>query len=215
MKTKAHFTLLRILFVKILLVIILFTIVSIATFITIGYFAASKPVSYLPDIHDGDLKPYTSDVNEVGLKSSWYKLSANKYGRVTIKTLGGEGIMSDLAYYSAYEGVKDNWGLVNVSVKLSSDSTISIMGDGPLDTHVRILLTVHNNMSRIEVNIKTLYSKNTIVWREALIAAFDVNVSEVYRKNRQVDVQSFDSEYWLQRQGVRFGNGLRSAWQMD
>jgi hypothetical protein len=76
---------------------------------------------------------------------------------------------------------------------------------------VKILLTAHNNIPNIDVNIKTHYSKNTIVRREALVATFDVKVSEVYRKNRQVDVESFDSEYWLQRQGVRFGSGYRSA----
>jgi hypothetical protein len=211
MKTKTFLAYLRKLFIRILVLIIVFTIVSITTFITIGYFAASKPVSYLPEFHGGDLKPFTSDGNQIDLKSQWYDLLADKSGRVTIKTLGGEVILSNLTYYSAYDGVKDDWGLDNVSVKLSSDSTISIIGEGPLGTHIGISLTIHNDIPKIDVNIKTHYSKNTTVWREALVAAFEVNVSEVYRKNRQVDVQSFDSEYWLQKQGVRFGNGNRSA----
>lgn len=211
MKIKTFVTYLRKLFIRIVLLVLLFTIVSLATFITIGYFAAARPVSYLPEIHVGDLKPFISDGNQIGLKRPWYELYADKYGRVTIKTPGGEVIMSNLTYYSAYEGVDDDWGLDDISVKLTSDSTISIGGKGPLDVHVRILLTVHNDIPKIDVNIKTQYSKNTTVWREALVAAFDVNVSEVYRKNRQVDVESFDSEYWLQRQGVRFGNGVRSA----
>ena len=211
MITKTFVMRLQKLFIRIVLWVLLFTSVSIATFITLGYFAASKPVSYLPGIHESDLEPYASGVNQIELKRSWYELFVDEYGRVTIKTIEGEVIMSNLTYYSAYEGVNDDWGLDNISLKLTSDSIISIMGEGPLDVLVRILLTIHNDIPKIDVNIKTLYSKNTIVRREALVAAFDVKVSEVYRKNRQVDVESFDSEYWLQRQGVRFGSGYRSA----
>jgi len=162
-------------------------------------------------MYESDLKPYPPGVNQIELKRSWYELFVDEYGRVTIKTLEGEVVMSSLTYYSSYEGVNNDWGLDNISVKLSSDSTISIMGEGPMGVLVKILLTAHNNIPNIDVNIKTHYSKNTIVRREALVATFDVKVSEVYRKNRQVDVESFDSEYWLQRQGVRFGSGYRSA----
>ena len=211
METKTFVIYLGKLFIRIVLLVLLFIAVSVATFITMGYFVASKPVSYLPGMHESDLKPYPSGSNQIEIKRPWYELSVDEYGRATIKTPEGEVIMSNLTYYSAYEGVSDDWGLDNISVKLTNDSIISITGEGPLDVHVGISLTVHNDIPKIEVNIKTLYGKNTIVLREALVAAFDVNVSEIYRKNRQIDIQSFDSEYWLQRQGVRFGSGLRSA----
>jgi hypothetical protein len=202
---------LRKLIIRIVSWVLLFTSVSIAALITLGYFDASKPVSYLPEMHESDFVPHPSGVNQIKLKRPWYELFVDEYGKVTIKTLEGKVIMSSLTYYSAYEGANYDWGLGNISVKLASDSTISIMGEGPLGVLVKILLTVHNDIPKIDVNIKTLYSKNMIVRREALVAGFDVKVSEVYRKNRQVDVESFDSEYWLQRQGVRFGSGYRSA----
>ncbi|MBE9510641.1 MAG: hypothetical protein IMY71_07175 [Bacteroidetes bacterium] len=202
---------LRKLIIRIVLWFLLFSSLSIATFITNGYFVASKPVSYLPEMRESDLVPQPSGVNQIELKRSWYELFVYEDGRVTIKTLKGEVILSSLTYYSSYEGVNDDWGLDNISVMLTSDSTISIIGEGPFDVLVRILLTAHNYIPKLDVNIKTIYSKNTIVRREALVAAFDVKTSEVYRKNRQVDVESFDSEYWLQQQGLRFGSGYRSA----
>jgi len=199
------------LIIKIVLGILSLTSVTIVTFLILGYFAASKPVSYLPEIHVSDLVHYPSGANQIKLLRAWYELFVDEDGRVTVKTIEGEVIMSNLMYYSAYLDGKDDWGLDNISVKLTSDSTISIIGEGSLDVLVKILLTAHNDIPKIDVNIKTLYSQNTIIMREALVAAFDVKVNEVYLKNSQIDVEPLVSEYWLQRQGVRFGCGDRSA----
>jgi hypothetical protein len=176
-----------------------------------GYFVASKHLSYLPEIHQIDLKPHSTGLNKIELKNSIYILQAGENGSIVVKTTGGDTIMSNLSYYSSYMGTKEKWGMDNISEKRTSDSTVSISGEGPLGVLVSIILTVPDNKPRLDINIKTHYSINTVVRRESLVAGFNVSVSEVYRKNRQVDVGSFDSEYWLQRQGVRFGSGDRSA----
>jgi hypothetical protein len=184
---------------------------SIAILITLGYFSASKPVSYLPEIYPNDLKLHPDSINQIELKNSKYILLVEANGRVIVKTIEGENIMSSLTYYASYEGTNEKWGLDKTSAKLTSDSTISISGEGPMGVLVSLLLTVPKDKPKLDVNIKTLYSINTVVRRESLVAGFDVSVSEIYKKNRQVDVESFDSEYWLQRQGVRFGSGYKSA----
>ena len=97
-------------------------------------------------MHESDMEIYASGVNQIELKRSLYKLFVDEYGRATIKTLEGEVILSNLTYYSAYEGVNDDWGLDNISVMLTSDSIILIIGEGPLDVLVRILLTIHNDI---------------------------------------------------------------------
>lgn len=196
---------------KILFWIFLLTSVFLVTFILLGYFAASKPITYLSDMHAIVLESYPSGINQIELESSWYKLLVDENGKVAVKTFEGEIIMSSLEYYSVYEGTNNNWGLKDVSVRLSNDSTISITGNGPMDVFVNVFLTVHKNLPKIDLYIKTHYNLSTIVLREALVAKFDVPLSEVYLKNRKIDVAPFDSEYWLQRQGVRFGHGDRSA----
>ena len=145
------------------------------------------------------------------LSNRWYILNVDENGRVMVETPEGEVIMSDLTYYAAYDGADENWGLDNISVKSVSDSTVSVFGAGALDVQVNVLLTVHKNAPKIDVNIRTHYNLSTVVRREALVAQFDVPVSEVYLKNRKTDVKTFNSEYWLQRQGVRFGTGSRSS----
>lgn len=196
---------------KILLGFVLVVAISLILFIIQGYFSEFKPVSYLPEMNTINLDQYQSGVNQTKLESPWYILLVDEDGGVTIKTLEGEVIISNLTYYAVCEGTNNNWGLDNVSVKLNCDSIISIQGEGPLAVLVNILLTVHKDLPKIDVDIKTRYNINTIVRREALVAEFDVPVSEVYRKNRQIDIKSFDSEYWLEREGVRFGRGSRSA----
>ena len=107
--------------------------------------------------------------------------------------------------------MEEKWGIDNISVSLFNDSTVLIKGEGQSGTDIRLTLTVPKTNPLLDVSIKTKYSKSTIVNRETLVLAFDVPVNEVYLKNRQIDTSDFDSEYWLQKQGVRLGKGDRSA----
>lgn len=197
---------------RILFCIVIFAVVSVLFLAIWGYFTAVKNRTYLPEIQSGDLELYPAGLNHIELKNPWYILSVDEYGKVTVKTSEGEIIMSSLTYYSAYEGALEKWGLDDVSVKLDNDSTISILGEGRKGVLVNVLLTVRKNIPKVDVNIRTHYNVNVIVNREALIAKFDVPLSEVYLKNGKIDIKPhFDTEYWLQRQGVRFGAGSRSS----
>lgn len=196
---------------RILLCFLLLVSIFIIVYILIGYYAALTPISYLPEIHSNNIRPFKNDSNQIVLKSSGYILLVDEKGDLSIRTIQGDVIMSSLTYYASYEGTNDTWGLDSTAVKLISDTTISIMGKTHLGVLVSILLTAHKNEPKIDIHTTTRYKMNTVVRREALIAGFDVPVCEVYRKNRQVDTDNFDPEYWLQRQGVRFGKGDRSA----
>jgi hypothetical protein len=186
-------------------------VISVISFLVSGYYTASKPISYLPEIDTFDLESCPSGINIIELKTPWFVLITDEYGKVAVKTPQGEIIMSSLTFFSSYEGMGDNWGLKDISVKLSNDSTISISGKDPSDVFVYESFTIHNKVPKMDVNIRTHYNSNLTINREALVAKFDVPVTEVYLKNRKIDFGPFDSEYWLQRQGVRFGIGSRSS----
>jgi hypothetical protein len=182
-----------------------------AVILLIGYHAASKPVSYLPIYPSGDSRPYQKGRDNLELKSSSYILFVNSNGCVIVKTTAGDTIMSDLTYYADYEGAKETWGLKNSDSKLTSDTTVLLTGEVSQGEDVSMLLTVHKNKPNLDVNIISHYNATTIVRRESLVARFKVAVSEVHMKNRKDDINPFAAEYWLQRQGVRFGEGDRSA----
>ncbi len=60
-------------------------------------------------------------------------------------------------------------------------------------------------------SVLTKYKKQVNVLREALLFDFDVPVTDVYRKNRMIHDSDFQDEYWLDKEGVKFGTGTRSA----
>lgn len=180
-------------------------------FLLLGYHAASRSFSYLPYTNSIDNDTSLSTLNQIIVKNQWFYLVVDNSGRIAVKTPESENIMSGLHYYSSYEGQGETWGLTNVHVKLNNDSTIHISGSGSSGVFVEETFTINNRVPRIDISINTQYSTNTIVNREVLVARFEVPVTEVYLKNRKREIAPFDTEYWLQRQGVRFGNGSRSA----
>ena len=175
-----------------------------------GFFAASKRVSYLPVVDSTDMV-INSDTSSPELKSTGYKVKISKDGRIMVRNTAGEEIISSLVYYAFFERANEKWGLDNTTTKLTSDTTVSIAGTGPLGVQVNILLTAPAGKSRLDVNVTSRFNNKTVVRREALVSGFDVPVTEVYKKNGQIDFTSFDDEYWLLQEGVRFGNGNRSA----
>jgi hypothetical protein len=152
---------------RLLLWFLIFLTMALLLFIILGYFAALKPVSYLPETNTVDLGSYSMAKNKIKLSNRWYILNVDENGRVMIETPEGATIMSGLTYYAAYEGTDERWGLGNISVKPVSDSTVSILGEGAFDALVNVLLTVHKNTPKMDVNIKTHYNSGTLIRREA------------------------------------------------
>lgn len=181
------------------------------TIILAGYYKAVRPVSWLPEIQLNVIDRGFDDSETRELGNIHYRLIVDINGNIMVRNVEGESILSDFLYYVFHDGAAEKIGLRNISVNQTSDTTIFITGRGLSDTDIEISLTVPATKPRLDVNVVTRYSKQTKVNREALVALFDVPVSEVYKKNRQTDTGPFKSEYWLDRQGVRFGHSDRSA----
>ena len=75
---------------------LILAIVTVIIFMLLGYYEASKPVSYLPEIKSNALKTFSYEGNQVKLESQWYKLLVDANGNVNIKTPEGEDIISNL-----------------------------------------------------------------------------------------------------------------------
>ncbi len=175
------------------------------------YQAALKPISYLPEIMIEDLVFSSNDKAQIDLSNDFFKLLVDPEGIVTITTVKDETIISGLFYYALHENCNEKIGLENVIVRKVNNRTILINGSSENGEQIEIELSADDNIPKLEIHVNSRYQKNTVVIREALIAKFDVPVNEVYRKNRQVDEKSFEAEYWLDKQGIRFGKGERSA----
>lgn len=195
---------------RILFLLAVVGFIFIVIFLVKGYYSASKSISYLPE--NIYFSPSSLlDANHVEIKTPWYILLVDPIGRIKIKTLKGDTILSDLRYYSEYEGKKGIWGLTNVIVQRKNDSTITILGNVSKNEIINISLAVHKSLPKLDLNIDARYLQNTIISREALVASFNIPVTEVYLKNRKSDKANFEPEYWLNKEGVLFGCDERSA----
>ena len=176
-----------------------------------GYFSASKPVSFLPEISLQKLDSLPQGTNKIILKNPWFVLIADEYGKLAVTTNDEEVIMSGLTYYSYCDGSVDNIGLKEISVLPVNDSTLSITGKASPNVSVTEIFTLHKKIPSLDVRVRTRYNSDIVVKREALIARFDIPPIEVYLKNRIIGTQPLDPEYWLGDQGVRFGKDSRSC----
>ena len=191
--------------------ILLILLLSLTSLVIYGYFDAKYPASYLPQINSGNLTRFTPGEGKINFTNDWYILEVDASGAISVRSTGGETIMSGLTYYSDYKESGESYGLKNITVGLNNDSIIVIQGSGANGVLTNMLLKVSRINPRIDVSIYTEYKYNTTVQREALILKYNVPVSEVYLKNRKVDSKPFEREYWLQKQGVRFGSEWKSS----
>ncbi|MEO6136659.1 MAG: hypothetical protein ABIP35_16010 [Ginsengibacter sp.] len=191
--------------IKILFYLFLTCLFSLILFLWIGYRSASTPISFLPGIPPKLL--LASDISQNSLQQSTkdYLLLVDSSGQVTLKSNTGKVLISRLTYFAEIEGEGEQWGLNNIVVNKINDSSINIEGQGGNKSTVNLLITAHVNSHKLDFKVNTSYSRNTLVTRQSLVFKLNVSLSEVYLKNRKVDANNFEDEYWLQNEGARFG----------
>ena len=183
--------------------------ILIAFIIILGYQKSDVPVSYLSEIGNSHGKKFDNGQKVVELGNDWYKLIVDKTGNIMIKAADNRIIISCLSYNAEYEG-SEMATLSNVSVWLETDSTAIIEGNINKKARVRIIVSAKSDDPEANFVIQTRYYDSTTVIREALVAYYDVPVTEVYNKSRQIDVERFHREYWLGNEGLKLGSGSRS-----
>lgn len=195
-----------------IVVVILVSVIFLFTYFAfLGYFSEKKETSYLPDF-DKRSRSKSSERNEtVELSNQWYRLRVAKSGNVQVDNLNGETILAGLTYFYDYENGRNGSQLQDISVKILNDSVITINGMSGDDVNVTISLTVCRNRQKLDVSVKSSYLNNITVLRESLIAEFNNPVSVVFLKNSETETRPFADEYWVDKQGVQFGEGEASA----
>jgi len=175
-----------------------------------GYNSALKPVSLLGDLPKSfDQKEVTGEP-VIEISNRWFSLNARLSGKIEVMATGGRQLMSDLVYYAqTASGV--TIGLKNGKVEKVNDSVLTINGIYSDIGDVSIVLLVHQVIPSLEISVSTKYLRTEEVEREAILAKFSLPVSEVYTKNRKIENKDLEPEYWLDKEGVCFGQGETSA----
>lgn len=87
---------------------------------------------------------------------------------------------------------------------------LKLTGETPFAT-VEVVFYLTTDSPMLHINITTTYKQDVQVFYEDLLLRFEPEVNKVYRKNRKTDTRRFQNTYWLDRQGVQFGEGNESA----
>ena len=71
---------------------------------------------------------------------------------------------------------------------------------------VKLLLRCNKNTPEIDLKVSRRYKKSVEVSRSALLLDYALPLQEVFRANRKSDTNSFQNEYWLDKQGFTLSN---------
>lgn len=79
------------------------------------------------------------------------------------------------------------------------------------------LIAVHlkieaDSSSKLNFSATREYLQQIFIVREAVVIEASDKISEVYRSNRQSDTHNFQDEYWLDKEGAKFGEKERSIY---
>src|SRR6185436_7845215 len=67
-----------------------------------------------------------------------------------------------------------------------------------------------STQEEIKINVESTYKKDVKVIRDAMLLKMAQPLKEVYRRNSILDTAYFQNEYWLNKEGARFGSGTNT-----
>jgi hypothetical protein len=182
-----------------------------AGFAITGYHKADFPQSYLPDHEAWNRGGHIPDNEIVKIENPWYTLKIYSSGSLTVNSRDNKPILSGMAYHANYDNHNEILILDNIIVNKIADSAVVLSGEFNEISDVTITIVSSHKDPGLRFKVKTQYHDSVVVIREAIIADYDIPVTEVYLKNRKAESNPGNKEYWLDKQGVRLGTGNRSS----
>lgn len=196
---------------KILLIILAAFAVFLLIQILSGFGTARQQISYIPETDLVYPAEESSLLKPQILGNQWYVLKISPEGTIRVENGEGQPIISDIYYLCEFSedqpGMAAAWKLTD---KIN-DSTLFLHGEVENKISIKVTFIISNNRPRLDVIVNSAYLDHVTVYREAMVASFAPSPSEIYLKNRKIDNHLRSDEYWVDKQGVRFGQGSVSA----
>ncbi|MCF6342620.1 MAG: hypothetical protein L3J31_07435 [Bacteroidales bacterium] len=173
-------------------------------------FVAIQNPSFFPQVSEDKFSPgITGNPIFIG---SYYTVYYQKKDK-TVRIAGNDGnpIIKNIWYFSerlrGKKRKKKQSALRFIAVDtLGNKTELYFVGKG-----VELKLSCEIYRPLIQIEVVSNYKRNQEFTRQSLLMKSGQAVEEVYRKNRKTDVKNFQDEYWLDKEGVRFGN-KESSW---
>lgn len=148
--------------------------------------------------------------SELLFSNEFYQIHYNKnQEEVTISASSGDQLIKSIRFYSDRTIKGQPQESINhlkyVRSKINQNETQLQFRIKTQFSRIKYVLYCSEKQADIRVVVHEKYLKNQEVSREALVFNSAQSVSTVFRANRQADTSDFQTEYWLDKQGVRFG----------
>lgn len=173
------------------------------------------------DIHNFSFLPKTppaieySESNKTLIENNFYKINYNEEAQILqLSDKKNQELTKQITYILEYKTNREDTLLTQHFQKFSIEN---ITKNEVTFFAKNELLTVHLNFktdssSTLKFSTKRDFHHNIFVGREAIVIEAKDKLSEVYRSNRQIDNTNLQDEYWLDKEGAKFGNGDRSMY---
>lgn len=167
--------------------------------------------TFIPKIYTPPDKVVFS-TDRVLMENSFYKIryDENK-GKISFASASGKVLVHELIYFEEtdlHQKTISNFTLKSTKNKKSGKVLKFTVSSAGSDLEVELICLTDS--PEIEFNITEKFAQNREISREALVFTSSVGTSKVFRANRKMDTSDFQQEYWLDQQGVQFGNGKNS-----
>ncbi len=171
--------------------------------------------SFLPQglSETGEIK--VQDIEEVLFVNPFYELRKNsRTNGVVITSKNGNVLLKEIISEDAYtfkgNSIKERSPFVFQKIKSGNGTTKIILTAKNGYATKRLSLICRDDTPEIACMAEEKYRKKILCHRSSIVIESGKEVKEVLRSNRKTDAEYFQEEYWLAKEGVRFGEGKNS-----
>ncbi len=173
--------------------------------------------TFIPDVNPLEISS-ADTIDRILFSNNFYSVYYNENSRsVSFYNSSKDKLITNLWYFKNSKSDKfDNTGngfFILAKAKKKKDETILIFKSDRAYLSLKMELICFQNSPEIRFRVEEKYKAEQNITREAIVIQSELEVSEVFRSNRKSDREKYQSEYWLGKQGVKFGKD-KNSWMI-
>jgi len=173
-------------------------------------FKEKKSNTYIPELASLDYSRRTYP-EKLLFSNNYYSIVYQQDKKqLIIRGKGEEQIIDDFRYLLNYSSTIGNTNELSnlefVGSKNKNGITVLKFVIKTIVNRLKMEVSCNQESAKIGFSITEKYTKACAVHRSAILLEASVKASEIYRFNRKADMVKFQNEYWLDKEGIKFGD---------
>ncbi len=178
-------------------------------------FVIIKHPTFLPEVPETTVEDTSPLFYKILYQNHFYRIVyAASDSMLNIESHTGIPLINDVLYYfyrtHNNRQIKHYERWYFVKIKQKKDIKILVLKTKDQLSKVFLEIACSDNSPQINFVLHEKYKKSQFIHRNTLILKSKQAISEVFRSNRRSDTGNFQDEYWLDKEGVKFGKGKNS-----